>query len=154
MLQEQQEGEIKASHSGKKVMVEEEVPCEDETEENLSFPETPTELLPEDEEIYKRLNIPWFPNEMQTKAGNKAFDLEKENLQRSVKQYKYQVEYMQETNDGLVMANRRLREDLDEVNSHYQELIAVSKEALKKIKKYRVSIYNVKTNHQRSIEAK
>ena len=39
---------------------------------------------------------------------------------------------MQETNDGLVMANRRLREDLDEVNSHYHELIAVSKEALKR----------------------
>ena len=39
---------------------------------------------------------------------------------------------MQKENDGLVMANRRLREDLDEVNSHYQELIAVSKEALKR----------------------
>ena len=39
---------------------------------------------------------------------------------------------MQEKNDGLVMANRRLGEDLDEVNSHYQELIAVSKEALKR----------------------
>ena len=42
------------------------------------------------------------------------------------------MEYMQETNDGLVMANRRLKEDLDEVNIHYQELIAVSKEALKR----------------------
>ena len=39
---------------------------------------------------------------------------------------------MQETNDGLVMANKILREYLDEVNSHYQELIAVSKEALKR----------------------
>ena len=29
-------------------------------------------------------------------------------------------------------ANRRLREDLEEVNSHYQELISVSKEALKR----------------------
>ena len=65
-------------------MVEENVPCEVETEENLSFPETPTELLPEDEEIYKRLNIPWFPNEMQAIAGNKAFDSEKENLQRTI----------------------------------------------------------------------
>ena len=37
---------------------------------------------------------------------------------------------MQETNDGLVMAIRRLREYLDEVNSHYQESIAVSREAL------------------------
>ena len=69
---------------------------------------------------------------MQTIAGNKTFDLEKENLQRSVKQYKYQVEYMQEMNDGLVMANRRLREDLEEVNSHSRELIVVSREALKR----------------------
>ena len=30
------------------------------------------------------------------------------------------------------MTNRRIREYLDEVNSHYQELIAVSKEALKR----------------------
>ena len=131
MLEEQQEGEIKSSYSEKNVMVEEKVPCKAESEEHLGFPRTPTELLQEDEEIYKRLNIPWLSNEMQTIAGNKTFDLEKENLQRSVKQYKYQVEYMQETNDGLVMANRRLREDLDEVNSHYHDLIAVSKEALK-----------------------
>ena len=39
---------------------------------------------------------------------------------------------MQEVNDGLSLANRRLREDLQEVNDHYQELIAVSKEALKR----------------------
>ena len=75
-------------------MVQEKVPCEAETEENLSFLETPTELLLEYEEIYKRLNIPWLPNEMQTIVGNKAFDSEKENLQKSVKQYKYQVEYL------------------------------------------------------------
>ena len=56
-----------------------------------------------------RLNIPWLPNEMQSIAGNKAFDSEKENLQRTIKQHKHQVEYMQETNDVLVMANRRLR---------------------------------------------
>ena len=113
-------------------MVDENVPCKNETKENLSFHETPTELLPEDEEIHKRLNIPQLPNEMQTIAGNKTFDSEKENLQRSVKQYKYQVEYMEETNDGLVMENRRLREDLEEVNNHYQEVIAVSREALRR----------------------
>ena len=69
---------------------------------------------------------------MQSTTGNKAFDSEKENLQRTIKQYKHQLEYMHETNDGLVMANRRLREELDEVKNHYQELIAVSKEALKR----------------------
>ena len=41
------------------------------------------------------------------------------------------MEYLHESNEGLVTANRRLREDLEEVNSHYQELISVSKEALK-----------------------
>ena len=56
-------------------------------------------------------------------------------LQRSIKQYKYQIEYMHETNDGLVAVNRRLREDLEEVNSHYQELITVSREALKRKRK-------------------
>ena len=39
---------------------------------------------------------------------------------------------MHETNEGLVTANRSLREDLEEVNSHYQELISVSKEDLKR----------------------
>ena len=69
---------------------------------------------------------------MQPISESKCIDSEKENLQRSTKQYKHQIEYMHETNDGLVTANRRLREDLEEVNSHYQELIAVSKESLKR----------------------
>ena len=39
---------------------------------------------------------------------------------------------MQEVNDGLILGNRRLRGGLQEVNEHYQELTAVSKEALKR----------------------
>ena len=42
------------------------------------------------------------------------------------------MDYMREVNDGLILENRRLREDLQEVNKHYQELTAVSKEALKR----------------------
>ena len=64
---------------------------------------------------------------MQTISGDKCIDSEKENLQRSIKQYKYQIEYMHEANDGLVTAKRRLREDLEEVNSHYQELITLKR---------------------------
>ena len=47
---------------------------------------------------------------------------------------------MHETNEGLLAANRILREDLEEVNSHYQELIAISKEALKR-KRYTQILY-------------
>ena len=42
------------------------------------------------------------------------------------------MDYLEDTNGGLILANKRLREDLQEVNEHYQELIAVSKEALKR----------------------
>ena len=38
---------------------------------------------------------------------------------------------MHEINEGLVVTNWILREDLEEINNHYQELIVVSKEALK-----------------------
>ena len=134
MLKEQQEGEIEVSHLENKLLVDENVLGETETQENLSFHDNPIELLPKDQEIYRRLNIPWLPNEIQSTTGNKAFDSEKENLQRTIKYYKHQLEYMQETSDGLIMANKRLREDIEEVNNHYEELIAVSKEALKRKK--------------------
>ena len=58
--------------------------------------------------------------------------LKKKTSKSSIKQYKYQIEYMHEANDGLVTTNRRLREDLEEINSHYQELITVSREALQR----------------------
>ena len=51
-----------------------------------------------------------------------------------MKQCKYQISFLNETNEGLVMTNRRLREDLDDINTHYQELISVSKEALRRKK--------------------
>ena len=83
MLQEQQEGEIKSAYSEKNVMVEKEVPCKVESEEHLGFPGTPTELLQEDEEIYRRLNIPWLPNEMQTITGNKPL-IQKKRIYKEV----------------------------------------------------------------------
>ena len=86
----------------------------------------------DDEEIFKKLKIPWMPEVLSLASEGKCIDSENENLQRSIKQYRYQIEFLHETNEGIVVANRILREDLEEVNSHYQELIAVSKEALKR----------------------
>ena len=56
-----------------------------------------------------------------------CIDSEIENLQKTVKQYKYQIDFHSETNEGLVMTNMRLMEDIDDINTHYQELIDVSK---------------------------
>ena len=113
-------------------MLDEAIPKEADTQENPSIPDISTNLLQEDKDIFKKLDIPWMPSDIKDTTTGKAFDSDKENLQRTIKQYKHQMDYLQETNDGIIMANKRLREDLQEVNEHYQELIAVSKEALKR----------------------
>ena len=62
----------------------------------------------------------------------RSVDTDKENLQKMIKQYKQQVNYMQDVNKGLMMANRKLKEDLQDVNDHCHELTVVSKEVLKR----------------------
>ena len=101
------------------------------SEENPIIIDTSTNLLDEDSDIFKKLDIPCTPSSAQEGITGKVIDIDKENMQRAITQYKYQMDYLQETNDGLILANKRLREDLQEVNEHYQELIVVSKEALK-----------------------
>ena len=81
----------------------------------------------DDDLIFKKIDIPWLSDKTSTLQEGMCIYLEAENLQKTMKQYKYQIGFLSETNDGLVMANRRLREDLDDINTHYQELIDVSK---------------------------
>ena len=113
-------------------MIEETTPTEAANQESPMVHGVSSDLLPEDEDIFIKLDIPWLPSEMQDTTAGKVFDLDKQNLQSTIKQYRHQMDYIQELNDGLILANRRLREDLQEVNDHYQELTAVSKEALKR----------------------
>ena len=75
-----------------------------------------SEMLPEDEDIFRKLDIPWLPSEIQDTTTGKDFDSDMENLQRTIKQYRHQMDYMQETNDGMILENRRLMEDLQELN--------------------------------------
>ena len=86
----------------------------------------------EDELIFKKIDIPWLSDKTSILHGGMYIDSEIENLKKTVKQNKYQIGFLSETNDGLVMINRILREDLDDINTNYQELIAVSKQALKR----------------------
>ena len=59
-------------------------------------------------------------------------DSEVENLRKVQQQHKSQIHFLNESNSRLVTTNKILREDLEDINAHYQELIAVSKEALKR----------------------
>ena len=87
-----------------------------------------------DDLIFRKMNIPWLLDKTSTTKEGLYIDFEIENLQKTVKQCKYHIRFLSETNEGLVMTNRRLREDLNDINTHYQELISVSKEALRRKK--------------------
>ena len=58
----------------------EEVQCNVEAEEHPEILVTFIELMKEDEEIYKKLKIPWIPEGMQSISVGKCNDYEKENL--------------------------------------------------------------------------
>ena len=102
----------------------------------------------DDENIFKKLKIPWMPEELYSTLEGKCIDFENENLQRSIKQYMYQIEFLHETNEGLVVSNKKLREDIEDINNHYQELIVVSKEALKRKRKTQSLCTELKQNVQ------
>ena len=81
---------------------------------------------------FKKLNIPWFSNHDSTLTGEVHMDSEVENIRKYLQQHNSQICFLNASNDRLVITNRRLREDLEDINAHYQELIVVWKQALKR----------------------
>ena len=59
---------------------------------------------------------------------------EVETLKISLQHYKAHNGYLNDSNDQLMQANRRLREDLEETNVNYRELITTGKEVLRRKK--------------------
>ena len=55
------------------------------------------------------MNIPWLSDKTSTTKEGLCIDSEIKNLQKIVKQCKYQISFLNETNEGLVMTNRRLK---------------------------------------------
>ena len=61
-----------------------------EGNESSGVPVTMTEQKQEeDENIFKRLKIPWMPKRLSSSSEVKCIDSKNENLQRSIKQYSY-----------------------------------------------------------------
>jgi len=51
--------------------------------------------------------------------------------QRSLQSYKEQTKYLQDINEKLLVANKRLREDMEEKEADFQKLLMVSRNILK-----------------------
>ena len=77
MLKEQQKEDIEVSSFENKLLMDEIAPTEIVNQENLSVHGVSTELLPEDEDIFRKLNIPWFPSELQNTTAGKDFNSRK-----------------------------------------------------------------------------
>ena len=102
-------------------IVEPSIQCNFECVEPPYIPIIVTEQQKEDdEEFFKNLNVPWLSEGTSSFQEGKCIDSENENIQKSVKQYKYQIDFLHEISEGLVMENRILREYLEEINRHYQ----------------------------------
>ena len=56
------------------------------------------------------------------------------NLKKALHHYKAQNIHLNQLNDQLVNANRMIRQDPEEINSNYAELVQVAKEAVKRRK--------------------
>ena len=86
----------------------------------------------EEDLIFKNLDIPWFSNQDLMLPGEMHMDSKVENIRKVLQQYKSNRHFLNESNSRLVTTNKILREDLEDINAHYQELIAVSKEEFKR----------------------
>ena len=61
------------------------IQCNFEGAESLDIPVTTTERQKEDdEEIFKKLNVPWFPEGASSFKEGKFIDSKKENLQKII----------------------------------------------------------------------
>ena len=58
--------------------------------------------------------------------------LEVEVLKKYLQSFKEQNWYLNDSNEKLIIANIRLQEDSEEIDTSYQELITVSKESLRR----------------------
>ena len=52
-------------------------------------------------------------------------------IKKSLQTYKEQTKFLQNINEKLMTANKRLREDLEEKETNYQKLLLISKDILK-----------------------
>ena len=61
-------------------------------------------------------------------------EFEQAKQKREIDHFRFQNEHMNQINNGLMKANMMLKQDLQEVNKNYSELVQVAEEAVKRRK--------------------
>ena len=68
--------------------------------------------------------------------------------QRSLQIYKEQTKYLQDINEKLLVANKRLREDMEEKEAAFQKLLMVSRNILKEKRSMQQKLDQVKAQEK------
>ena len=92
MILDQHQSDLKKHHSvisrfcaEKGRVVEKSTQCSIEAKEYSEIPVAMIAQMEEDEEIFKKMKIPWMLEEMHPVSEGKCIDFENENLERSIK---------------------------------------------------------------------
>ena len=67
---------------------------------------------------------------------------------RSLQTYKEQTKYLQDINDKLMVANKRLHEDMEDKEAEYQKLLVISKDILRQKQAIQRQLEQVNTQNK------
>jgi len=70
--------------------------------------------------------------------------------QRSLQTYKEQTRYLQDINEKLMVANKRLREDMEEKEAEFQKLLMISRNILKEKRAMQRQLEHLKAQKKES----
>ena len=88
-----------------------------------------------------------FPQEDEVLMKEKAIEIAPElnKIKKSLQTYKEQTMFLQSINEKLTTANKRLREDLEEKEADYQNILSISKDILKEKRAIQKKYEHMKT---------
>ena len=69
--------------------------------------------------------------EVHMKEEDLEISPELNQVKKSLQTYKEQTKYLQNINEKLMIANKRLREDMEDKETEYQKLLSISKDILR-----------------------
>ena len=90
-----------------------------------------------------------MPSDVQDTTIGQPFDSKRENLERTIKQYRNQMDYMQEVNDGVILENKILREDLQRSKWPLSRACCYVQRGLEEKKNHRFAMYRAEADSQR-----
>ena len=85
LLEQQQEEKAEVPYVEDQKLKDEVIPKEADILEDPNIPDISANLLQEDEDIFRKLNIPWMPSDAQETITGRPFDSEREYMQRTIK---------------------------------------------------------------------